>query len=81
MYLFIGAYLMLGSLLSMSIVLYAGDGLGSTQGYLVVLAVMVFIAGFAIGLGSVSYIGKLLYVVYIVHICSCVCSSRRDYAY
>ena len=49
--------MMLGALLSMAIVLYAGNGMGSTQGYLVVLAVMVFIAGFAIGLGSVSYIG------------------------
>ena len=53
-----GGWLMFGCLVSISIVLFAGNALGELQGYLVVVGVMIYIGGFAVGLGSVVYIGQ-----------------------
>jgi hypothetical protein len=54
--LLIGTTIMLGSLLVLSMVLWHGGGFGeSTQGLIAVIAVLVYIFGFAIGLGSVCW--------------------------
>lgn len=48
---------MLGSLLLLSIILLAGNGIGGGgQGAIAVIAVLLFVFGFAIGLGAVVWV-------------------------
>ena len=54
----IGGILMFLSLSFISLILFIGGSLGGTQGILVVLGVMIFIGAFALGVGSVSYLGE-----------------------
>lgn len=51
----IGMYTMLGALALLSTILYAADG-GVAQGAIAVVAVLVYICGFAIGLGAVVWV-------------------------
>jgi len=51
-----GTYAVFFSLLTLSLVLWFGDSLGSTQGVIAVLAVVVFVIGWGIGLGAVAWV-------------------------
>lgn len=56
--LFVGTVVMFFSLVVLSVILLAGDNLGETQGVIAVLAVLIYVFGFSIGLGAVSWVGK-----------------------
>ena len=61
--------MMLFTMLIMSLTLWFGDSLGSqVQGLICVVAILIFIFGFAIGLGAVTWVGKLLSIVGAVYI-------------
>lgn len=86
-----GTYIMFGALMVLSMVLWIGDSIGeSIQGIIAVLAVLVFVFGFAIGLGAVAWVGKLhilyiytalystIVILYLQHICICICQLSND---
>mmetsp|Transcript_1782 Transcript_1782/g.2799 ORF Transcript_1782/g.2799 Transcript_1782/m.2799 type:complete len:518 (-) Transcript_1782:256-1809(-) len=51
-----GTNLMTGSLLLLSIILLTANGSEKVQGFVAVFAVLVYVVGFAIGLGAVSWV-------------------------
>ena len=56
---YIGTYIMFFMMIIMTFTLWCGDSLGSqVQGIICVVAILIFIFGFAIGLGAVTWVGE-----------------------
>ena len=56
----VGTIMMSCSMLVLSLVLWFGDSLGQMQGTIAVLMLIVFVAGFASGVGSIQWLSKFI---------------------